>query len=75
MFCMFFTDKNVQNFKDAVSSDTSLFSEYFSLMLKEGIYIAPSQYEAGFISTAHSKEDLDRTLTAFEKAVNNLKEV
>jgi len=75
MFCMFFTDKNVQNFKDAVSSDTSLFSEYFSLMLKEGIYIAPSQYEAGFMSTAHSKEDLDKTLTAFEKAVNNLKEV
>ncbi len=72
MFCMFFTDKNVKNFQDATSSDTDLFAKYFSLMLKEGIYIAPSQYEAGFMSTAHTKEDLDQTLNAFEKVIKNL---
>jgi glutamate-1-semialdehyde 2,1-aminomutase len=72
MFCLFFTNNNVKNFKDAVSSDTKLFAKYFSLMLRENIYIAPSQYEAGFLSTAHTKEDLDKTLEAFEKAIKNL---
>jgi glutamate-1-semialdehyde 2,1-aminomutase len=72
MFCMFFTDKDVQNFKDATSSNTEIFAKYFSFMLKEKIYIAPSQYEAGFLSTAHTKEDLDKTLEAFEKAVKKL---
>ena len=72
MFCMFFTNLNVKNFKHATSSDTSLFAKYFSLMLKEHIYIAPSQYEAGFLSTAHTKEDLDNTLKAFEKSIRGL---
>ncbi len=72
MFCMFFTNQNVTDFKTATSSNTELFSKYFSLMLKNNIYIAPSQYEAGFMSTAHTKEDLDKTLEAFEKAIGAL---
>jgi len=72
MFCLFFTNINVNNFKDATTSDTKLFAKYFSLMIKEGIYIAPSQFEAGFLSTAHSDSDIERTLKAFEKAIENL---
>ena len=72
MFCMFFTNQNVTDFKTATSSNTELFSKYFSLMLKNNIYIAPSQYEAGFMSTAHTKEDLDKTLEAFEKTIESL---
>ena len=72
MFCMFFTNQNVTDFKTATTSNTELFSKYFSLMLKNNIYIAPSQYEAGFMSTAHTKEDLDKTLEAFEKAIGAL---
>ena len=72
MFCMFFTNKNVTDFKTATTSDTGVFSKFFSMMLKNNIYIAPSQYEAGFMSTAHTKEDLDKTLKAFEKAVGAL---
>ncbi len=73
MFCLFFTNENVTNFKKATSSNIELFAKYFAEMIKEGIYIAPSQYEAGFLSTAHSKEDLDNTLKAFEKAIKSLK--
>ena len=72
MFSLFFTNQNVIDFETATTSNTELFSEYFTIMLKEGIYIAPSQYEAGFMSTAHSKEDLDKTLNAFETAVKKL---
>ena len=72
MFSLFFTNKDVKSFKDATTSDTELFSKYFSLMLKEKIYIAPSQYEAGFMSTAHTEEDINKTLEAFEKAIRSL---
>ncbi len=72
MFCMFFNSKDVKNYKDATESDTQLFSTYFRNMLKEKIYIAPSQFEAGFMSAAHSKNDLDKTIEAFEKAISKL---
>jgi len=72
MFSLFFTDKNVKNFQDALTCDTNLFANYFKLMLKEGIYLAPSQFEAGFMSTAHTEEDLNKTLEAFEKSINIL---
>ena len=54
MMCLFFTDKEVVDFKTAVTSDTNLFGKYFHNMLKKGIYLAPSQFEALFVSTAHS---------------------
>ena len=54
----------MNNFKSAVKSDTNLFGKYFNEMLKRGIYLPPSQFEALFISTAHSKEDIEKTIAA-----------
>ena len=62
--CVFFTDKKVTNYTEAQTSDTDRFSAYFRRMMEEGIYIAPSQFEAMFLGTAHTKEDLERTLEA-----------
>ncbi len=60
----FFTDKKVQNFKDVQSTDIKRFKKFFSLMLEQGIYLAPSAYEAMFISLAHSKADIEKTIEA-----------
>jgi glutamate-1-semialdehyde 2,1-aminomutase len=64
MFCGYFTGQPVHNLADALTSDRERFAKYFQGMLKQGIYIAPSQFEAGFISTAHSAEDIEKTLKA-----------
>ncbi len=64
MSCLFFTDKKVRNFSDAVTSDTKLYGKYFHEMLKHGVYLAPAQFEAMFVSTAHSNEDLQKTIAA-----------
>jgi len=58
MFCLYFCEGPVRNLADAKRSDTIAFARYFHAALKEGIYFAPSQYEAGFLSTAHASEDL-----------------
>ena len=72
MFTLFFTDKAVNNFEDAKTSDTALFGRYFQAMLKRGIYLAPSQYEAMFLSTALTDEHIQRIL---EANLESLKEV
>ncbi len=72
MSCMFFTDKKVTDFASACSSDTQLFAKYFQQMLKNGIYIAPSQFEAGFVSLAHSEQDIQKTI---EANFNSLKSI
>ncbi len=64
MMCMFFTENKVDDYKSAVTSDTNLYGKYFHEMLKRGIYLAPAQYEAMFVSTAHTNEDLDKTIKA-----------
>jgi len=64
MSCLFFTESKVNNFDSALKSDVQLYGKYFHKMLEKGIYLAPSQFEAMFISTAHSKEDLDKTIEA-----------
>ncbi len=69
MFCTFFQDGPVNNFSDALESDTDAFGRYFRSMLDQGINLAPAQFEAGFMSIAHSKEDLDKTIAAVEKAL------
>ena len=69
MMCMFFTEENVTNFETAVKSDTELYGKYFHKMLTQGIYLAPAQFEALFVSTAHSTEDLDKTIEAHLKAL------
>ena len=69
MMCIFFTEENVNDFKTAVKSDTALYGKYFHEMLKRGIYLAPAQFEALFVSTAHTKEGLDKTIKANKEAL------
>ncbi len=64
MLCTFFTATPVHNFVDAKTSDCARFTKFFAGMLKRGIYLAPSQFESGFVSAAHSQDDLDLTLDA-----------
>jgi glutamate-1-semialdehyde 2,1-aminomutase len=64
MMCMFFTEGNVYDFQSAIKSNTELYGKYFHKMLEKGIYLAPAQFEALFVSTVHSKEDLDKTIVA-----------
>jgi glutamate-1-semialdehyde 2,1-aminomutase len=64
MGCVFFTETPVQCFADVQKSDLDLFRRYFLGMLDRGIYLAPSQFEAVFVSAAHTDEDIDRTLEA-----------
>ena len=68
MFCAFFTSGPVVDYASAKQSDTEAFRRYFWTLLEEGIYVAPSQFEAGFLSLAHTDEDLERTLAALHKA-------
>lgn len=72
MFCGYFTDKPVHNLADAMHSDRARFGKYFHGMLDAGIYLAPSQFEAGFISTAHTAEDIDKTVKAAAKVMKTL---
>ena len=62
----FFTPEKVINFESAVTSDKERFSKYFAAMLEEGIYLAPSQFEAMFVSAAHSEADIDKTVAAID---------
>ncbi len=64
MSCMFFTEKPVVDFNSAVTSNTELYGKYFHGMLERGIYLAPAQFEAAFISTVHTTNDLEKTIKA-----------
>jgi glutamate-1-semialdehyde 2,1-aminomutase len=66
MFCGYFTDRPVWNLADALHSDRARFARFFHGMLNRGIYLAPSQFEAGFISTAHASADIEATVRAAE---------
>lgn len=68
--CVFFTAQTVKDYASAQSSDTARFQEYFKHMLGSGIYLAPSQFEAMFLSAAHTEEDLAQTLDAVRSFVN-----
>jgi glutamate-1-semialdehyde 2,1-aminomutase len=72
MFCAYFTDAPVHNLSDALKSDRARFAKFFHRMLDEGIYLAPSQFEAGFLSTAHTAADIERTVTAAAKILRGL---
>ena len=72
MMCMFFTENKVDDFNSALKSDTALYGKYFHEMLNRGIYLAPAQFEALFVSTAHNKEDLDKTIKAHKESVAHL---
>ena len=69
MFTLFFTATPVTDYASAKTSDTKKFGSYFKNMLNRGIYLAPSQFEAAFISSAHSTKDLDATIHAAEESI------
>jgi len=69
MFCTYFTEREVTDYATAKTSDTGKFARFFRGMLRRGIYIAPSQFEAGFISLAHTKKDIDITIQAAYEAM------
>ena len=69
LVCLFFTEREVRNYQDAMTCDTGKFNRYFMSLLEQGVLIGPAQYEAMFLSTAHTKEDLDLTLEAIGKAL------
>lgn len=73
MMGLFFTDRNVLNFQDAKTCDLTFFSAYYRGMLDKGIYLAPSQFEAGFMSAAHSDKDIETTLRAAEEVLRKIK--
>jgi glutamate-1-semialdehyde 2,1-aminomutase len=73
MLGMFFTGRKVVDFKSAKTSDLKMFSAYYRQMLEEGIYLAPSQFEALFVSSAHGTEHIERTIEAAEKVMHWLK--
>lgn len=62
----FFTDREVNDYDSATSSDTAKYAKFFNYLLENGIYIAPSQYEAMFVSMAHSDEDIEKTCKVIE---------
>lgn len=72
MWTTFFTPQMVTDWTSANRSDRELYARFFHLMLDEGIYLAPSQFEAGFISLAHTDELIDRTIEAAHKALKEL---
>jgi len=72
MFCTFFCEGPVNSFDDALKSDTEAFSRFFRSMLDSGINLAPSQFETGFMSVAHSRDDLDQTIEAAARAFATL---
>jgi len=69
MFCLFFTDREIVNVDDVMKQDLELFKKFFWGCLDKGIYLAPSPYETGFISLAHTEADLDDTLTVFDEVL------
>lgn len=74
MFGLFFTEaESVNSFAEATACDLEAFKTFFHLMLDEGVYLAPSAYEAGFLSAAHTEADLDATIAAADRAFAKIK--
>ncbi len=72
MFGLYFTGMDVANFEDAKTSNLDYFTTYYNRMLEEGIYLAPSQFEAAFVSAAHSDEEIDTTIKIATKVMAEL---
>lgn len=69
MFCLFFTGEEIVNLNSVMTADTAAFRKFFTSMLEQGVYMAPSPYETGFISLAHGKAEIDATLEAMDRAM------
>lgn len=72
MFCGYFASEPVWNLADAMKSDRERFRKFFHGMLERGVYLAPSQFESGFISTAHTADDIERTIRAAAEVLKQL---
>lgn len=72
MFCLFMTTHEVYDLKTSMAASMDMFRPFFRSLLDAGIYIAPSPYETGFLSTAHTEDDIDRTLEAISRALRTL---
>ena len=72
MFQIYFTEKEVLNYKDAKKADTEKFSQYFHSILEKGIFIPPSQFECCFISSMHDNQDLDKTIEIIGNAIKSI---
>lgn len=73
MSCMFFTEQEVKDFSGATSSDTELYGKYYQEMLNRGIYLAPAQFEAMFVSTEHTDQDIEKTIKAHYDSLSAIK--
>ena len=71
-FCTFFTDQPVVDYTSAKRSDTKRYGKFFHAMMERGVYLAPSQFEVGFMSLAHTTEDIERTIQAATEAMKTL---
>jgi len=72
MFCLFFASEPIVDLSGAQRSDLKMFAKFFHACLKRGVYFAPSQFETGFISTAHTPEDIERTGAVMREALASL---
>jgi glutamate-1-semialdehyde 2,1-aminomutase len=72
MFCLFFTDREIVNVDDVMKQDLEFFKKFFWGCLDKGIYLAPSPYETGFLSLAHTEADLDETLGVFSEVLGKI---
>jgi len=72
MFTTFFQEGPVTDYASALRSDAQRFGRFFQGMLENGVNLAPSQFEAGFVSLAHTDDDIGRTLEAADRALANL---
>ncbi len=69
---VYFTTEKIENYEQAENTDGEMFAKFFKLMLQQGINLAPSKYEAWFLTIAHTEEDISTTLQAVEFAFKNL---
>ncbi|MEZ5406294.1 MAG: glutamate-1-semialdehyde 2,1-aminomutase [Verrucomicrobiia bacterium] len=72
MFCLYFCEQEIHNLADAKRSDTKAFARFFHAMLEQGVYLAPSQFEAGFLSLAHGAKEMEKTLRAARQALEKI---
>jgi glutamate-1-semialdehyde 2,1-aminomutase len=72
LFCTFFTERDVVDYVSAKTSDTKRYGRFFHAMLERGVYLAPSQFEVGFMSLAHTEQDIEQTLRAVAEAAKTL---
>jgi glutamate-1-semialdehyde 2,1-aminomutase len=72
MFCIFFTESDVDSYDGVMTSDTQKYAQFYRELLKEGIYLPPAQFEVNFLSCAHSMEDVDKTIAAVNRALDRI---